>query len=368
MFGCIEFSWSSNYLVYPLLFSIAYCIRYYLYKQLSSTQNNPVLFTIVMGMGEMSSIIFEIITKYRSKRINIEREEVTLIINNEKEDYNVNNEPQMKPFTLKSQSFFTYFLLFICSLLDLFSMTGVNYLITSTNNNLSIILRISQILFFSILMYFFLNRSLYIHNILSMFIIFIGIIGLILLDTNGFEWIPILLYLCSYLLNSIRHVIFNYIIVKCYISPYIILFISGIVVILSVFSITLVSTIIGFSSFSFVVAIETPCIAIIGDYKAIISTFFIYFTGMLINTFLLLINQLLSPSHIGIGDTLCSLFLLIILIDKNDDKGKRVIQMGISCLIFIGCLIYTEIIIIKCFGMNRFTKKEIKKELLLIIK
>lgn len=35
--------------------------------------------------------------------------------------------------------------------------------------------------------------------------------------------------------------------------------------------------------------------------------------------------------------------------------------MGISCLIFIGCLIYTEIIIIKCFGMNRFTKKEIKK-------
>ena len=191
MLGCIEFSWSSNYLLYPLLFSIAYCIRYYLYKQLSSTQNNPVLFTIVMGMGEMSSIIFEVITKYRTKRKYLEREGVTLIINNEKEEDNVNNEPQMEPFTLKSQCFYTYFLLFIGSLLDIFSTTGVNYLITNTNNNLSIILRISQILFFSILMYSFLNTSLYIHNILSLFIVLIGIIGLILLDKNGFEWTTI---------------------------------------------------------------------------------------------------------------------------------------------------------------------------------
>ena len=142
-------------------------------------------------MGEMSSIIFEVITKYRTKRKYLEREGVTLIINNEKEEDNVNNEPQMEPFTLKSQCFYTYFLLFIGSLLDIFSTTGVNYLITNTNNNLSIILRISQILFFSILMYSFLNTSLYIHNILSLFIVLIGIIGLILLDKNGFEWTTI---------------------------------------------------------------------------------------------------------------------------------------------------------------------------------
>lgn len=80
MFGCIEFSWSTNHLIYPLLFSIAYCIRYSLYKQLSSTQNNPVLFTIVMGLGEMSSIIFEIITNYRTQRTNTQREGVTLIL------------------------------------------------------------------------------------------------------------------------------------------------------------------------------------------------------------------------------------------------------------------------------------------------
>lgn len=82
---------------------------------------------------------------------------------------------------------------------------------------------------------------------------------------------------------------------------------------------------------------------------------------MFLNTFLLSINQLLSPCHIGIGDTLVSLFLLGILFDRNVDKAKRITQMGISCMIFVGCLIFTEIIIIDCFGMNHFTKKEIKK-------
>ena len=81
MSGYFDFSWTTNHLLYPLLYSISYCIRFYSYKQLSPNQNNPVFFSLIMGFAEISNILFELIIIYRTKQK--EKRSLKFIVNNE---------------------------------------------------------------------------------------------------------------------------------------------------------------------------------------------------------------------------------------------------------------------------------------------
>ena len=167
MSGYFDFSWTTNHLLYPLLYSISYCIRFYSYKQLSPNQNNPVFFSLIMGFAEISNILFELIIIYRTKQK--EKRSLKFIVNNE-----IIKEEKEK----KSEHTFSFFLLIIIvitALLDLFSSVIINYLITDQAYSLSLILRITQILFLSLLMRLCLNQLFYIHHILSLFIIFASI-------------------------------------------------------------------------------------------------------------------------------------------------------------------------------------------------
>ena len=124
MSGCIEFSWTTNHLLYPLVFSITYCLRFYCYNKLSSSQNSTIIFSFIMSLAELSNIVFEFIVNYRSNtpRIESEGEKLTLIDNNE----------HLQPSHLKKNktySFFTFFLIFISAILDIFSSVIITYLV-----------------------------------------------------------------------------------------------------------------------------------------------------------------------------------------------------------------------------------------------
>ena len=123
-----------------------------------------------MGFAEISNILFELIIIYRTKQK--EKRSLKIIVNNE-----IIKEEKEK----KSEHTFSFFLLIIIvitALLDLFSSVIINYLITDQAYSLSLILRITQILFLSLLMRLCLNQLFYIHHILSLFIILVSIIVL----------------------------------------------------------------------------------------------------------------------------------------------------------------------------------------------
>ena len=77
-----------------------------------------------------------------------------------------------------------------------------------------------------------------------------------------------------------------------------------------------------------------------------------------------MINQHLSPCHIGIGDTLCSIYLFIVNLFYKDIDIFSVIKIVISIMILLGCLVFTEIIICKCWGMDQYIVKAIQQRAL----
>ena len=85
----------------------------------------------------------------------------------------------------------------------------------------------------------------------------------------------------------------------------------------------------------------------------------IFILGMFVNIFIILTNLFLTPSFNGIGDTINGIFTAIAMFILN----KSVPYYSIIILIFslVTCLIYSEIIVLKCFSFEEFTKKEIDK-------
>ena len=79
--------------------------------------------------------------------------------------------------------------------------------------------------------------------------------------------------------------------------------------------------------------------------------------GLLFNVLGTLTNHRLSSSHVGIGDTLAGLILIIIF--KLKDIVSLIISFFISLIILFACLIYTEIIVIDCCGLKHNTVTEI---------
>ena len=80
-----------------------------------------------------------------------------------------------------------------------------------------------------------------------------------------------------------------------------------------------------------------------------------------INGLGLLINQELTPCHLGIADILNALFLFIVNMIYKDKEFLSLLKLIISIMIFISCLVFTEIVICKCCGLDQFTVKEIQK-------
>lgn len=92
--------------------------------------------------------------------------------------------------------------------------------------------------------------------------------------------------------------------------------------------------------------------------------------SMAINSFTGIIIQVFNPTYLGIGDSLGTmlvwLYFRIFFNFPSQKKGPRIFIttfLGSSLFIIalISCLIYTELLIIDCFGLKYNTKDEIIK-------
>ena len=79
--------------------------------------------------------------------------------------------------------------------------------------------------------------------------------------------------------------------------------------------------------------------------------------GLVFNISGTLTNHRLSSSHVGIGDTLAGLILIVIF--KINSILFLVLSFFINLLILIACMIYTEIISCDCCGLKRNINNEI---------
>lgn len=343
----LSFKWNTNYLICPILMGISFGIRYTFTSKINGI--NFLIFSLVMFLGQFSCFIFELIVKIRSKSSSRTQE----VVNPKYEQIDPN-----ALYTIR----WDYLLLFCTSFLDLLSFSILGHVKTVGGQNesidsLSFALRMSQTLFITGLTMLILKTQLYKHNILAIIIIFIGITSLVFMNMNSKSWIIFIVYILGYFLNALRIVIMKVLLDKWFYSTYQLLFIIGAIGIFLILLIMPFTLLIKSELFSF----ETIFVNSFQQLKTnpifILYIIIVYLMGLLFNVSGTLTNHRLSPSHVGIGDTLAGLILIIIF--KLNSIGSLIVSFLINLIILFACLIYTEIIVFDCWGLKRNTATEI---------
>ena len=249
--------------------------------------------------------------------------------------------------------------------------------IASTNfyGNISMIM---EILFFSLFDRIILGNKVYSHHLLSMIIITISILGLYILLIFNFiqnnDWDIWRDIFFPSILNFIVYLIFCYYLIqaKSYIEKY---FISPYELLIYLGSLGLILLFI-FEPFTFYISCNNPVMCYDGHFGGIISGFkqisdlkgilisILWFFCLFLTAFGLWLTVIyLSPSHFLTSDSIIT-FGLNIMIDcyiGNFQLLKNPLFYILSILTIFGCLLYNEIIILKIFGFNYNTRKEIIK-------
>ena len=345
--GLISFKWNTNYLICPILMGISFGIRYTFTNKISGSIYF-LIFSLVMFFGQFSCFIFEIILKKRSK-------------SNSQEVVNVqyNQFIERDHCTIR----WDFLLLFCASFLDLLSFSILGYVKNigtrhdESIDSLSFALRMTQTLFLTGLTKLILKIQLFKHNIMAIIIIFIGITALVIMNIYSDSWGIFGIYILGYFLNALRISIIKILLDKWYYSTYKLLFIIGSIGIFLVVLIMPFSLLIKSGTFTFK-SIYVDSFQIFKYEKiSILYIVIVYLMGLLFNVSGTLTNHRLSSSHVGIGDTLAGLILIIIF--KLNDIVSLIISFFISLIILLACLIYTEIIVIDCCGLKHNTVTEI---------
>ena len=237
---------------------------------------------------------------------------------------------------------------------------------------------ITEILFFSLFNKIILGKKIYTHHLLSMILISISILGLYILliikfleyESNNLDVLRDIVF--PTVLNFIVYLLFCYQLVKAkyYIEKY---FISIYEILFSLGSIGLIIILI-FELISFPIPCENNVICSDGHFAGIISGFkqfssSIEYLNSFLVMFLLFMTAFglwltviyLSPSHFLTSDSIITLELNIMLDCFNDYLVllNNPLFYILSLLTIFGCLVYNEIIILKCFGFNYNTRNEI---------
>ena len=219
----------------------------------------------------------------------------------------------------------------------------------------------------------FKERFVY-HHVIGIMLIFIGMIistclyMIILYSTVDLMYLIYVLF--EIIFYSILEVIEKVLMDRKYISPYMLLLYEGVV--------TLVIYLISLVSLSFVacpMSLEgTFCHQTLMNIKDAVHTLinnrlilmlvllclvFISF----VNLFRVLTNKTYSPTHRTVADVMNAIYFWIVLcVQRNlDIFGKSGLLSFIGNFIaFIGCLLFHEVIILKCCGLDYYTKGEIQ--------
>ena len=253
-----------------------------------------------------------------------------------------------------------------------------NFINTTTfYGNISMI---TEILYFSLFNRIIFGNKIYSHHLFSMILISLCILGLYILliikyikiETNEWDtWRDIIF---PTILNFIIYLIFCCQLVKAkyYIEKY---FISLYQLMLTIGTIGLILLLI-FEPITFLIPCDNLIICYEGHFAGFISGFK-SLSGLddcpsvIIGIFLLFLTAFglwltviyLSPSHFLSSDSIITFGINIIIDCYNDNLFlvNNPLFYVLSLLTILGCFIYNEIIIIKIFGLNYNTKKEILK-------
>ena len=211
-----------------------------------------------------------------------------------------------------------------------------------------------------------LKDNIYKHQILSLFISFIGLILLFIPVMFKIETGDILANIFLFLTSisfGLFLVLIKHLTQYYYISPYLLLLYVGF------FSIAFL--LVGYVIYSLIIRKDLSFISECFDFSEVDNglKLFFYFLGTfifatLLQTFSVLVIYYFSPTLFMVTDIISPMISYIIqCIEERQEIRIIIINILGYFIVLIGSLIYNEIIICNFFGFNKYTKKYIVKRL-----
>ena len=210
-----------------------------------------------------------------------------------------------------------------------------------------------------------LKDNIFKHQILSLFISFIGLILLIIsvaFDIKKSDILANILIFFSSFLYGLFFVLIKHLTHRYYISPYLILLYIGF------FSIAFL--IVGYTIYSLIFQKGLSFIFECFDFSKVDNGLILFFYflgtfifGSLLQTFSFLVIYYFSPTLLMVTDFISPMISSIIkyIIEKSENLSTIVIKSLGYFIVIIGSLIYNEIIICNFCDFNKNTKKFLNK-------
>lgn len=243
----------------------------------------------------------------------------------------------------------------------------VDMIVPQIRSNLDFELSAINMIYISFLSRYYLNYSLYYHQIVSLSIIFFGIC-LVFIPSLPFDkdlHIKIPIYLLQNFLSSLRYVCEKWLMEKKSVTPYHILFYEGIIGTLMTIILGSLGEVIPFidSMFGTVSHIYSDIMTCFTVKKImLIHTAIVIISCALYNLLMVLIRYHYTPMHCCISNLITSFIMWVIFCfnKKVISKVSYIIAIG-YCFLFIGSLIYNEIVICYFCDLQEYTAIEITK-------
>lgn len=329
------------------------CLSYYI-RNLSHRHNQtkpsfeyPLIIVFLMFIGELLAICFVFIELYMKKR-------KTMIMIKTSKDLKI--MPVMNTQTQLNKSF-PYLILIASSFLD---FVGAIMLLVINGKSNGLYregeIQMIQIFITMTIWHFLFHYEIYRHQVLSVVIIVIGSILLYITD-KPFKLVDLWFILYS-LINNAVILLDKWAIDKRYTSPYKLLGFRGFVGL----AITLITIGIGsiacdtrkwycesFSSFGL----------FFSTLKDILHYLVVIVILMFLNTGYILILKYYDPNQRVVTASITNVLILFLLLIMYNQEVKLELHLIANFLILIGAIIYNEIIVIYCFGLEYGTRKEI---------
>ena len=393
-------NWQTYKILYPLLFPLFILFRQICYDNIPAKDNskitdNPFMMTTFMFFSEMICGILEPLRMWLSKRkMNTKTHTITMHQKTKIIDY-------LEEWIKRSGNVIVEIIaILVIALLDYGGFIIIelsNYLTkykeefrTYTNeellffvNDLSATLRMTEIVFLSILTTHVFGYMIYKHHTFSRLIQTISIVILVVLffililcyESKQY-WIYLLFVLTfsfSFFLYSCKNICIKWMIEKRFYSPFLLIFYAGLAgLLLMVITFVIINTAITTSNCHFAICIEN-----MGDFfsnlgddgKTLGLLIGIFICGAIINMFQYLTNQYFNPCYIGIGDSITGFILFIYFLTDNNLSYINnyiywilIVICGIIYLISVfSCLVYTENIVCYFANLNENVTSEIMK-------
>ena len=353
----ISFGEINKNILYPIFGGLSKLIaELILYESNAQINKHPIILGLATGLGMFLSLIPYFILKKRSKSKNKNKNKIigkkSLIYNDPDYVYN------------KKKRYIKYSLILLSSVLDYFQKI-LSFLFTgNVNNNIWIF----NILFLSLFSYLILKEKLYSYHYLSLIIIIV--LGIIINIINLYD-VKLkdikyeLLSIFIEIIYSLVAVINKYVMEVSITSPYELSFYEGSFSLVINIILLIICT-------KYEVEIKfIPNEKIIYKDKKYLDNFFAYYNKLNVSEciifFIFVLSRLLFNLFglITINNYTASHIVILLIIGeigfffKNEKTWELIIEIIIIIILFFMILVFTEIIELNFWGLQKNTKKNI---------